>query len=128
MAETGRGQIRLCEFDVDKVPPRCRLVPDLGRDAVTVPILVGPRRFARDIVACEGVSIRREQRRHLRADSRVEIMLGDEGDDLVPFVAPGQRGTLARGCDGEKNPGKENRLWGSPAHVAHLVTRSPVAF
>jgi hypothetical protein len=94
------------------------LVPDLGRVAVAVSILVRPRRFAGDVVAVKGVRIRREKRCHLAADSRVEIVLGDERDDLVTFVAPSERGTWARHCDDEKSPGKEKRLWGSSAHVA----------
>jgi hypothetical protein len=106
------------EFDVHKVPPACRFVPDLGGVAIAVSILVCPRRFAGDVVAGKDVRIRREQRRHLDADDRVKIALGDESDDLVPFVTPGERGMRVDHRDGEKNPLEEKRLWGSPAHMA----------
>ena len=87
MAETGRGHVRLRDFDVHKVPAPCRFVADLGRVAVAVPILVRPHRLARDVVAAEGVSIGREQCCHPRAGGGAEIVLGDESDDLVTFVA-----------------------------------------
>ena len=60
MAETRCGEIRPREFDVDEVPLPCRLVAELGRVAIAIPILVRPCRLARDIVAGEGISIRRQ--------------------------------------------------------------------
>jgi hypothetical protein len=77
MAETGRGKVRLGELDIDKVPQPCPFIPDPGRVAVAVPIFIRPCRLARDVVAGLGVSIRREQHRHLGARSRVEVVLGD---------------------------------------------------
>jgi hypothetical protein len=58
MAETGRGEVRFGDFDIDKVPQPCRFIPDLGRVAIAVPIFVGPCRLARDVVAGQGVGIR----------------------------------------------------------------------
>jgi hypothetical protein len=52
---------------VHKVPLARRFVSDLCRVAVGIPLLVGPSRLARDVVVGEGVSIRREQCRDLRA-------------------------------------------------------------
>jgi hypothetical protein len=49
MGKTGCGKIRLREFDVHEMPLPCRFVADLGRVAVTVPILVRPCRLARDV-------------------------------------------------------------------------------
>jgi hypothetical protein len=80
----------------DKVPPPRRFVGDPGRVAVAVPILVRPCRLARDVVAGKGVRIHREEPRDLGADGGAEIVLGDERDDLVTFVAPSERGTWAR--------------------------------
>ena len=91
MAETRCCKIRLRKFDVHKVPSPRRVVADLGRVSVAVPIFVRPCRLPRDVVAGERVGIRREQRSHLRADGRVEIVFGDQSDDLVTFVAPGGR-------------------------------------
>jgi hypothetical protein len=114
MAETCCGKIRQREFDVHEVPPPCRLVVDLGRDAIAVPILVRPRRLARDLVVGKGISIGREEPRHLGAGRGVEIVLGDERDDLVTFVSPSPRGMRARQRDAEKNAREEKTLRGLP--------------
>jgi hypothetical protein len=47
-------------FDVHEVPSPCRLVADLGRVAIAIPISVRPCRLAREVVAGEGISIRRQ--------------------------------------------------------------------
>jgi hypothetical protein len=117
MAETRCDKIGLREFDVHEVPAPCCLVADPGRVAVAVPILIGPCRLAGDVVARQAVGVGREQCRHLVADSRVEVGLGDKGDDLVTFVALSKRGTRARQGNGEQKPNKEKTLWGSPVHV-----------
>jgi hypothetical protein len=93
------------EFDVHEVPPPCRLVADLGRAAIAVPILVRPCRFAGNVVRGQAVGVRREQCRDLCEGSRLEIVLGDERDDLVAFVASGDRRMRVRQRDGEQKPG-----------------------
>ena len=50
----------MAEFDVHEMPLPCRVVADLGRVAVAVPIFIGPGRLARDVMAGQGVGIRRE--------------------------------------------------------------------
>jgi hypothetical protein len=70
-----------------KCPQACPFIPDPGRVAVAAPILIGLCRLARDVVAGQGVSIRREQHRHLGAGSGAEVVGGDQGNDLVTLVA-----------------------------------------
>ena len=61
MAETSRDKIRLRQFDIHKVPPPCRFVPDLGPVAIAVPILVGPCRLAGDVVCGQSGSVGSEK-------------------------------------------------------------------
>jgi hypothetical protein len=65
---------------------------------------------ARDVVARQCISIRGEARRHLGPDSRVEIVLGDAGDDLVTFVVPAACGMWVCQSNSEKNTDKKKRL------------------
>ena len=125
MAETGRGKVRLGEFDIDKVPQPCRFVADLGGVAIAVPILVRPCRLTRDVVAGQGVGIRREQHRQVGAGSRVEVVPHDQGDDLVTLVTPSECGTRRRHCESKKDTHEKCTLCGSPAwHHALSATGS----
>ena len=51
MAETGCVEVRCGDLDVHEVPLPCSFVANPGRVAVAVPVLVGPRRFTRDVTA-----------------------------------------------------------------------------
>src|SRR6516165_12149103 len=110
MAETGCVEVRCGDLDVHEVP----FVANPGRVAVAVPVLVGPRRFTRDVMGGEGGGVRCEKRDDLRTGSRVEVVLGDEGDDLVALVAPSARRTRQRRGDSEKCAREENTLRKSP--------------
>lgn len=66
------------------------LVEFPGAVAVGVSISVCPSRFTRDIVRREVVLIRSEHRDQLGARQRLEILLGDECDDLMTLVAPSE--------------------------------------
>jgi len=57
-----------------------------------------------------GSGVRRKQRRDLAAGTRVEVALGDEGDDFMALVAPSERGRRVCERDGEQKPGEEKRL------------------
>jgi hypothetical protein len=118
----------LRQFDIHKVPAPCRFVKDLGRVAVTVPILICPCRLARDVVVSQGISIGREEPRHLSADGGVEIVLGDESDDLVTFVALSDRWTWCRQGDGEQKPGEKRRFLKVASPCGSLMTSSLAAF
>jgi hypothetical protein len=110
MAKTRCGKIRLRQFDVHEVPPPCRFVTDLSRVAVAVAIDVGPCRLARDVVAGQSVGVGSEQLRDLGAGRRLEIVLGDKGNDFMTLVAPSERGTRAGRRESEKKASKKKRL------------------
>jgi hypothetical protein len=125
MAETGRGNARFGDFDIDKVPQPCPFVADPGRVAVAVSIFVGPRRLTRDVVRGQRVGICREQHPHLRTCCRVEVVLGDQCNDFGTLVAPSERGVRC-GCDDrEKDAGGKYALGESPnGHQAPIATGS----
>jgi hypothetical protein len=79
-------EVRAVELDVGEVPLAGPRVALPGSAAVGIPIPIGPRRFVGDIVRREGVLIFTKDYAQLGARRRFEILLGDEGDDLMTLI------------------------------------------
>jgi len=73
----------------------------------------------------QAVGVRREESRDLGASSRLEIALGDEGNDLMTLVAPSERAVWRRQRDRDEKAGGKTLRDGSPTrHHASSVTGS----
>ena len=89
--ETALVEVRAVELDVDEMPlPSVPIsLPRPIADGVSIP--VNPCRFRGDIVRREVVVIGGEHRAHFGACCRLEILLGNQRNDLMTFVAPSCR-------------------------------------
>ncbi len=74
------------------------VVDGLLRAAILISELVRPGCLGGDaLVGCQLGAVAGEQALDLRADSRLQVVIGDQRDDLVPRVAPGQRRLRGKG-------------------------------
>ena len=99
MAETSRDKIRLRQFDIHKVPPPCRYRILVPLRSLSRYLSAHVASLAMSCAVKVAVSAARSVAT-LKAHSRVEVLLGDERDDLVTFVAPSERGKRVSQCDG----------------------------
>ena len=96
---TGGGDIAVSDFDIDNMPVTGCIVADLRAGSVGVTILVRSCGPADKIRCGQIIFVGGEQRIDFAFNYRREARVGNDTDNLVAFVAPGQQ----RGSRGNYN-------------------------
>ena len=90
MTEARQIEVRVSKLDVDEMPTPSLLVSFASAVPISIPIPIRPGSRAGDVVRGQIIAIIGEHGGDLRPNCSLEKSIGDQGDDLVPLIAPGE--------------------------------------